>query len=489
MNQLAGLTLYFSYAHYFGDSYLKFKGLHLNPQNNISLEFQTYSSSGLLLYIEQAPATIGRFFIQLFIQHSILQYQFVCDSEADVRSINTMVRVDDGVKYRVHIRQDVVPCEAEVSILGISARASMHSNLWSHPVWSETGPIFLGGLPYQYVTKQMPGSVYNFTGCIQVIEINNLGPFTFSNAVGRSNIDSCRLPISTQISSASPAAFPEKSEVLQSLVPSLNSFALPTTCQESLCHNGGTCRHIYLDNGASSFHCDCQLHFTGHFCEKDTALFFPSFNGDAYLELPSLTSVSETKIESGQEQNRIITIYLTVKTTALNGTILYASEKNFGEQFLHLYLVEGRPTVQFSCGNSHNILTVSVNHSISNGVLTPITISYMLPVGSPGGYCMIEIAAEGNPPVQHQVFLSYQVSQSTFGSTFLGSVPAQAEVPQCAGRIHGYRGCIKDFQVNNKELFIIDEALSGKNIENCNVPVCDYHPCRNGGSCKSLQHF
>ncbi|NWW93671.1 EYS protein, partial [Rhynochetos jubatus] len=75
--------------------------------------------------------------------------------------------------------------------------------------------------------------------------------------------------------------------------------------------------------------------------------------------------------------------------------------------------------------------------------------------------------------------------QITFGSIFLGNVPVHEAVQQCAGQIHGYKGCIRDFQVNNKELFIIDEALGGRNVENCNVPICDYHPCLNGGTCKS----
>nr|XP_013807799.1 PREDICTED: protein eyes shut homolog [Apteryx mantelli mantelli] len=109
----------------------------------------------------------------------------------------------------------------------------------------------------------------------------------------------------------------------------------------------------------------------------------------------------------------------------------------------------------------------------------------MLPVGSPGGYCMIEMSADGNPPVQHRLSLSYQASQITFGSIFLGNVPVHAEVHRCAGQIHGYKGCVRDFQVNNKELFIIDEALGGRNVENCNVPICDYNPCRNGGTCTS----
>uniref|UniRef100_A0A8B9NZ42 Protein eyes shut n=1 Tax=Apteryx owenii TaxID=8824 RepID=A0A8B9NZ42_APTOW len=413
-------------ARYYGDSYLEFQGLHLNTQNFIHLEFKTYNPHGLLLYIEQSPETVGHFLIQLFIKNGTLQYQFLCDEAAEVRNINTTARVDDGRWYK------------------------------------------------------MPGPAYNFTGCVEVIEINNVGPFNFSNAVGRNNIDNYKFGF---MSSPSPPTH----VFLKSLpvVPSLISPQLPSVCQEGLCRNGGTCHATYLPTGATSFQCDCPLHFTGRFCEKDAALFFPSFSGNSYLELPSLIYVSETRTASGQETGSLTTLYLTVKTTALNGTILYTGEKNFGEQFLHLYVVEGRPTVRFSCGQSQNILTVSINQSISSGVLIPITISYMLPVGSPGGYCMIEMSADGNPPVQHRLSLSYQASQITFGSIFLGNVPVHAEVHRCAGQIHGYKGCVRDFQVNNKELFIIDEALGGRNVENCNVPICDYNPCRNGGTCTS----
>nr|XP_044632886.1 protein eyes shut homolog [Equus asinus] len=70
----------------------------------------------------------------------------------------------------------------------------------------------------------------------------------------------------------------------------------------------------------------------------------------------------------------MVTIYLTIKTNTLNGTILYSSEKNFGQQFLHLFLLEGRPTVKYGCGNSQNILTLSANYSINTNVFIPITI-------------------------------------------------------------------------------------------------------------------
>uniref|UniRef100_A0A8C2T3U8 Protein eyes shut homolog n=1 Tax=Coturnix japonica TaxID=93934 RepID=A0A8C2T3U8_COTJA len=417
----------FSYARYDGDSYLEFQGLHLNMQNFIHLEFKTYKPDGLLLYIEESSETIGQFLIQLFIRHGILQYQFVCGKPTQVKIISTTARVDDEQWHQVQIRQSMVPCEAQMLVLDISAKTRTPSNFHSSSYGLETGSIFVGGLPYSSAIKQIRGPVYNFTGCIQVIEINNVGPFNFSNAVGRQNIDSCRTPVPTYL----PTPFPTISSDVLALpepVLSLSAPELPSVCQEGLCHNGGTCHPISLPTGATSFECDCPLHFTGRFCEKDIALFFPSFNGNSYLELPSLTSVSQMRTASGQETSNLTTLYLTVKTTAPSGTILYTSEKNFGQQFLHLYLVEGRPTVRFSCGNSQNILTVSVNQSISEGIFIPITISYMLPVSSPEGYCMIEMAADRNPPVQHRLHFSYQASQITFGSTFLGNVPAHKQM-------------------------------------------------------------
>ncbi|XP_053794413.1 protein eyes shut homolog [Vidua chalybeata] len=475
----------FSYAHYYGDSYLEFQGLHLNMQNFIHIEFKTNDPHGLLLNIEQSPETIRHFLIRLVIHNGTLQYQYLCDDAAEVKNISTTARVDNGHWYNVQIRQSMVPCEAEMSILKLSSNTSITRNFWSTSYWLETGSIFVGGLPHPHAAKEVSGPVYNFTGCIKVVEINNVGPFSFSNAVGRSNVDNCRISVPTRLSTAFPVVSSDVPHLPDPGVPSQISPAFPSVCQEGLCHNGGTCHPLSLPTGTPSFRCDCPLHFTGRFCEKDIALFFPSFTGNSYLELPSLTSVSDTRTASEQETSNLTTLYLTVKTTALNGTILYTGERNFGEQFLHLYLVEGRPTVRLGCGNSQNILTVSLNQSISKGMLVPITISYMLPVGTPEGHCMIEVAADGNPPVQHRLSFSHRASQINFGSIFLGKVPVHEEVHRCAGQIYGYKGCIRDFQVNHKELFIIDEALEGRNVENCNVPICDYHPCHNGGTCTS----
>ncbi|EPY74859.1 hypothetical protein CB1_001873002 [Camelus ferus] len=70
-----------------------------------------------------------------------------------------------------------------------------------------------------------------------------------------------------------------------------------------------------------------------------------------------------------------------------------------------------------------------------------------------------------------------------FEKIFLGHIPTNVEIHKNAGPVYGFKGCIQELQVNNREFFIIDEALRGKNIENCHVLGCTHHLCRNNGTC------
>uniref|UniRef100_F6SBC5 Eyes shut homolog n=1 Tax=Callithrix jacchus TaxID=9483 RepID=F6SBC5_CALJA len=470
----------FSCVRYYGDSYLEFQNVLLNPQNNIYLEFQTFSSYGLLLYYKQDSNLVDGLSIQLFIENGTLKYHLYCPGEAKLKSINTTIRVDDGQKYTLLIRQELDPCNAELTILGRNTQTSESINHVLGKPLPKSGSVFIGGFPDLHGKIQIPIPVKNFTGCIEVIEINNWRSFIPSKAVKNYHIDNCR----SQGFMLSPtASFVDNSDVTQGIDTKWTSItpsaAAPSVCQEDLCHNGGTCHPIFPSSGVVSFQCDCPLYFTGRFCEKDAGLFFPSFNGNSYLELPFLNSVLE------KEHNRTVTIYLTIKTNSLNGTVLYSNGNDFGKQFLHLFLVEGRPSVKYGCGNSQNILTVSANYSINTNAFIPITIRYTMPVGSPGVICMIEMTADGKSPAQKKDTKISHASQAYFESMFLGHIPANVQIHKKAGPVYGFKGCILDLQVNNKEFFIIDEARRGKNIENCHVPWCAHHPCHNNGTCIS----
>ncbi|VCX37620.1 unnamed protein product [Gulo gulo] len=70
----------------------------------MSLEFQTFNSYGLLLYLKQDSDSVDGFFIQLCIENGTLKYYFFCAGEAKLRSINSTIKVDDGQKYTLLIR-------------------------------------------------------------------------------------------------------------------------------------------------------------------------------------------------------------------------------------------------------------------------------------------------------------------------------------------------------------------------------------------------
>ncbi|XP_008054979.2 protein eyes shut homolog [Carlito syrichta] len=98
---------------------------------------------------------------------------------------------------------------------------------------------------------------------------------------------------------------------------------------------------------------------------------------------------------------------------------------------------------------------------------------------------MIEMTADGKPPIQKKDIETSYTSEVYFESMFLGHIPANGKTSKNVGHICGFRGCIWELQVNNKEFSIIDEAQHGRNIENCHVPWCARHLCQNNGACIS----
>lgn len=91
---------------------------------------------------------------------------------------------------------------------------------------------------------------------------------------------------------------------------------------------------------------------------------------------------------------------------------------------------------------------------------------------------IVLIAAVQSPPP------SVLHPQGTFGPIFLGDVSSQWE--SHGGSSRGARrfiGCIRELRVNSKEIYLVAEGVRGRNIKNCDPPVCQHLPCQNGGTC------
>ncbi|KAM4600260.1 protein eyes shut homolog [Fundulus diaphanus] len=483
--QTAELSPDWSSHHYFGNSYLEFQGVDLGSLNNITVRFQTTASRGTLLYVDQGPINGDFFFMKLFIQEGILQYAFCCNEEEEVTRMSASIHVDDGRVHIVHIRQHLTPCEAELTLSGYERIKSTASNYWLGHMIQRTNHVFVGGLPQQYLPNQRAKPFHNYTGCIEVIEINHLRSFYTTDAVAGSNIDRCRYTVypteASNLSLTPPSASPDTHTPIP---PPQLPLREPQVCHGDLCRNGGTCHQLQLHGRTSSF-CHCPLHFTGPFCEKDTTVYIPSFDGSSYLTLKPLAFLPQPLNDSSSRPTTAeeITFYLTVKTTSTQGTILFTQEQNFGDQFLHVFLEDGSPIAQLGCGGA-TVLYATPGTSINNNRWMPILIRFSLPVGKQGGSCRIEIATDNGPAQHLEEFVSHPVSERTFGPIFLGDVSSHWEMHDERGKeARRFIGCIKEFEVNSKEIDLVGEAVRGRNIKNCDPPVCQHLPCRNGGTC------
>ncbi|CAM9168929.1 unnamed protein product, partial [Lampetra planeri] len=255
------LPTFSSYIHYFGNSYQEFEGTDLWPINNITVRFQTQVANGTIMYVDQGPANGDFFFMKLFVLDGILQFSFCCNEDEEVTWISTLIHVNDGEVHIVNIRyvlfllQHLTPCEAEVTLSGHGSVKSAASNYWLGHLIQRTNHIFIGGLPQRYLPNQKAKPFHNYSGCIEVVELNERRSFYMSDALGSSNIQQCSLARHSTTDSTiatAPAPTPKPELPLHPL------------CRDGLCRNGGTC-HQQPGDAPS---CHCPLHFTGTFCEK-----------------------------------------------------------------------------------------------------------------------------------------------------------------------------------------------------------------------------
>ncbi|XP_077351669.1 protein eyes shut homolog isoform X2 [Festucalex cinctus] len=456
-----------NYVQYFGNSYLEFEEIVLSTINNITVRFQTQADRGTIIYVGQGPDERDFIFMELFVMDGMLQYVFSCNNEDDVAWINTQIHVDDGKEHIVNIRQHLAPCEAEITLSGHEKIKSAASNFRLRHVIPRTNRIFTGGLPQRYSTKQTSKSFYNYTGCIEIIEFNKVRSLYKSDAIISSNTGTCSVN-----TSGAPAQAPKRPQ--------------HEICGDAVCLNGGTC-HKLQQPGKDAPSCLCPLHFTGTFCEKDSKIYIPSFAGTSYLELQPLTSILQSSdtndnVTSPVKDTTVI-LHLTAKTRSTQGTILYTQDQKVGGSFLHVFLQDGSPVAELGCGSKH-VLNVAASQTINNNRWMSMSVRYNLPSGKQEGSCMIEIAVNNGPAHRLQDSVSLPVSEGTFGPIFLGVASSPRELHDGLAK-GGFIGCIRQLRVNSKEIFLAGEAVRGRNIKNCDPPVCQHLPCRNGGTCVS----
>lgn len=170
-----------------------------------------------------------------------------------------------------------------------------------------------------------------------------------------------------------------------------------------------------------------------------------------------------------------LSIDFTVLTSELDGLICYAalSEDPYtSSDYISLGLDSGRVVFQFNLG-SGGVIISSVSN-ISDGEWHYISI---VKDGS-GGYLFVDGIHEASD------VLAGSFTQLNLNSPlFIGGMYDFSLLQKAVMQMSGFDGCIRDFQINNRSVGIISEALFGRNIGQCLEPFCSYVACQNEGTC------
>ena len=170
-----------------------------------------------------------------------------------------------------------------------------------------------------------------------------------------------------------------------------------------------------------------------------------------------------------------LSIDLTLITSELNGLILYGAlseDPSSNTDYISLGLDSGQVIFKFNLGSGD--FSVSSVSNVSDGEWHSISI---VKDGS-GGYLFIDGVHEGS-----SVLVGSFTQLNLDSPLFIGGIPNYSHVHPAVMQMSGFDGCIRDFEINNKSVEIISDALFGYNIGSCPEPFCSYVMCQNGATC------
>ena len=172
-----------------------------------------------------------------------------------------------------------------------------------------------------------------------------------------------------------------------------------------------------------------------------------------------------------------LTIDLTILTSELSGLILYGAlsgdpYSDTNSDYISLGLDSGQIVFKFNLGSGD--FSISSVSNISDGEWHLVSVVK----DSSGGYLFIDGIHEGSG-----VLVGSFTQLNLNSPLFVGGIPDYSYLHQVVMQTSGFDGCIRDFEINNKSVEIIADALFGYNIGNCPEPFCSYVMCQNGATC------
>lgn len=165
-----------------------------------------------------------------------------------------------------------------------------------------------------------------------------------------------------------------------------------------------------------------------------------------------------------------IDVDITLHTSSPNGLLCYLYDStNVTNDYLTLYLEEGGISIEYSMGGSAHL--VSYQGNVSDDEWHLITVQF----NTSGLYLILDdsLVLYSNNATLGSIYLTSPL--------FLGGLPNGLIADSPSGP--GLNGCIRNIQINNMSLNLIEDSVYGLGLLECQQSLCPLVQCLNGGSC------
>jgi len=411
------------YPKFMGSGYIAFPVLRgAYKEFNIMIDFRPDTENGLMLFSSEHPNARADFFSITLID-GYAEFRFDCGTGMAKITTSNKVELGNWNTIRVH-RND---WNGWIQLNDGQQARGRSKDLYSRITFRQD--LYLGGYKNLSTIGLRTGMQWGYVGCVRYLEINGKvydmrkGAFV-GDAIHGIDVGECSAHL----------------------------------CDSVKCQNGGSC----VADSADSHVCLCPLGTAGDRCENRIDIHVPSFSGTSYLQYIGLrrTVLSFTEIE------------IVFKADDRNGLLLYNGyTSDRSGDFISLGLVNGYLEYRFDLGTGPAIIRSR----------QPISLHqwHVVRASRTGrdGYMQIDnqAAVEGLAKGAYtQLTLTLDL--------FIGGHRNFDEVAKNAQQSQAFKGCIQKVIINERPMRMVEEAINGVNVDNCEHP-CGGQPCLNGGRC------